>query len=270
VKPPVKIFELSDNAAVSIKIMFVQKDNNLFTKKNFPPPVANTTLVNVSESNVKKSSQNTTHTDFARPVTNQKPKLSTNVVPNKLVFATLNNVDCYNSKVNTKNANLVALKLLTPTNVVVNTKPALALSVNTKTVFNTQSDQSQSPINADHATVTPTELSLVLTSENNQNALKNQFVINSTNEKNSSIKLNAVPLTNASTMNAQPMLNAKTFSENHLFQLVKPVNPHEPLVNSYTLSLTKLKLLIAVWSMNVFATLVQPLLLHCVTAKVVN
>lgn len=93
VKPPVKISEPSDNAAVSIKIMFVQKDNNLFTKKNFPPPVVNTTLVNVSESNVKKSSQNTTHTDFAKLVTNQKPKLSTNVVLNKLVFATLNNAD---------------------------------------------------------------------------------------------------------------------------------------------------------------------------------
>jgi hypothetical protein len=186
------------------------------------------------------------------------------------VFATLNNVDYCNSKVNTKNANLDAPKLLTPTNAVVNTKPALALSVNTKTVSNTQSDQSQSPINADHATVTPTELSLVLTSENNQNALKNQFVINSTKEKNSSIKPNVALLTNVSTLIAQPTLNAKTFSENHLFQLVKPVNLQLLLVNSYTLSLTKLKLLIAVWNTSVFATLVQPLLLHCVTVKVVN
>jgi hypothetical protein len=93
VKPLVKISEPSDNAAVSIKIMFVQKDNSLFTKKNFLLLVANTTLVNVSESNVKKSSQNIIHTDFAKLVTNQKPKLLTNVVLNKLVFAILNNAD---------------------------------------------------------------------------------------------------------------------------------------------------------------------------------
>jgi hypothetical protein len=93
VKPPVKIFEPSDNAVVLIKTTLVQKDNNSFTKKNSLPPVANTTLANVSESNVTKSSQNTTHTDFAPPVTSQKPKLSMNAVLNKLVFVTPNNAD---------------------------------------------------------------------------------------------------------------------------------------------------------------------------------
>jgi hypothetical protein len=93
VLPLVKISEPSDNAAVSIKTTFVQKVNNSFTKKNSPLPVANITLANASESNVKKPSQNTTHTDFAPPVTNQKPKLSMNAVPNKLVFVTPNNAD---------------------------------------------------------------------------------------------------------------------------------------------------------------------------------
>jgi hypothetical protein len=93
VLPLVKIFEPSDNAVVSIKTMFVQKVNNSSTNQNSPCYVANTTLVNVSASNVKKPSQNTTHTDFAPPVTNQKPKLSMNAVLNKLVFVTPNNAD---------------------------------------------------------------------------------------------------------------------------------------------------------------------------------
>jgi hypothetical protein len=152
----------------------------------------------------------------------------------------------------------------------VNTKLALALTVNTMMVFNTQSDQSQLPIYADHVTATPTDLSLAKTFENNQNVLKNQFVINSTNEKNSFTKPNVALLTNASTSIAQPTPNVKTFLGTHSFQLVKPENLHEPPVNSYTLLPTKLKPSTAVWNTNVSVTLAQPLLLHSVKEKAVN
>jgi hypothetical protein len=168
--------------------------------------------------------------------------------------------------VNKKNANPVAAKLLTPTNAVVNTKPALVPTVNIM-VSNTQSDQSLSPINADHVTVTLTEPLLVKITENH--AL-NQFVINSLNEKNSSTKPNVVPLTNVSTLIAQPTLNVKTFLDTHSFQLAKPANLHEPPETSYTLSPTKLKLLTVVWNTSVSVTLAQPLLPHSVKEKAVN
>jgi hypothetical protein len=93
VLPLVKISEHSDNVVDSIKLTFVQKVNNSFTKKNFLLLVANITLVNVLMLTVMKLIQNTIHTAFALSVTNQKPKLWTNAVLNKLAFAILNNAD---------------------------------------------------------------------------------------------------------------------------------------------------------------------------------
>jgi hypothetical protein len=111
-------------------------------------------------------------------------------------------------KVNTRNAKMVAVKLLPPTNAVANTRPVLVLTANTK-VSNTQSVLFQPPMNANHASVNQTAPLNALTTENQNIAQPKSLVTNSPNEKNSSTPPNVAVLTSVFHSIVQLMKNVK-------------------------------------------------------------